>query len=159
MSMSWTSGVGPRSADDWRSRIVGDEARLRASAPIGQTILVVEDDPAIRALMAATLACPGRRLVEVGEGSAALEAARGCRPDLVLLDVGLPGLDGFGVCEQLRRDPLTRGATILFVTARTAPVDRQRGLAAGADEYIEKPFSPSALRAVIERRLGPPPRE
>jgi DNA-binding response OmpR family regulator len=144
----------------WRSR----DLRRRTCAPgaadasTGQTILVVEDDPAIRALMSATLACPGRRLVEVGEGTAALETARGCRPDLVLLDVGLPGLDGFGVCEQLRADPATRGATILFVTACTAAGDRRRGLAAGADDYIEKPFRPSVLRTAIERRLGPPPR-
>jgi CheY-like chemotaxis protein len=122
----------------------------------GQTILIVEDDPAIRALIAATLGRPGRRLVEVGEGPAAVAAAHDCQPDLVLLDVGLPGLDGFGVCEQLRADPKTREAHIMFLTARTAPVDRERAMAVGADEYLQKPFSPMALRAAIERRLAPP---
>jgi CheY-like chemotaxis protein len=122
-----------------------------------RTILVVEDDPAVRALLVATLSGTGRRVVEVGEGTAALAAAQVSRPDVVLLDVGLPGLDGFGVCEQLRADPTTRDATICFVTACSTPTDRARGMAVGADGYLTKPFSPTALRAFVEQRLEPLP--
>jgi CheY-like chemotaxis protein len=139
---------GPR-RDRPVSQPAGDGAGLAT-----QTILLVEDDPAVRTLLVATLGRAGRRLVEVGEGAAVVEAARRWRPDLVLLDVGLPGVDGFGVCEQLRADPATRGCTIWFLSARTSDVDRERGARAGADAYLAKPFSPIALRTLVDRHFG-----
>jgi DNA-binding response OmpR family regulator len=108
--------------------------------------MVVEDDPAIAQMIGLQLELSGYRTHVERDGLAALEAIRRDRPDVVLLDIGLPGLDGIQVCRRLRAgDDWT---PILFVTARDDEVDRVVGLELGADDYVTKPFSP---REVIAR--------
>ncbi|HZR00110.1 MAG TPA: response regulator [Chloroflexota bacterium] len=120
-----------------------------------RTLLVVEDEPEVRALVELTLRGLGR-IVSVGDGPSGLVAAAQHRPDLILIDVNLPGMSGLELCERLRADPATRHATIAFLTAGGTAEDRQRGMAAGADAYFVKPFSPAALRAFVAERLGAP---
>jgi two-component system alkaline phosphatase synthesis response regulator PhoP len=115
------------------------------------TILVVDDDPKIRELLRLYVAREGHRVIHAGDGPEALEAAARARPDLVLLDVMLPGLDGFEVCRRLRDD----GAEmpILLLTARSGDSDKVIGLDIGADDYIVKPFSPRELMARVRVQL------
>jgi len=122
-------------------------------------ILVVEDEPAIRTILGMALAGDGYVHVEMcARGDDAVDAARRSRPDLVLLDVMLPGIDGFAVAARLRESPETRSTRILMLTARTQPEDIVRGLDAGADDYVTKPFDRTVLlariRALLRRSSG-----
>ena len=116
------------------------------SDPRASLVMVVEDDPAIAQMISLQLELSGYRTHVERDGLAALEAIRRDRPDVVLLDIGLPGLDGIQVCRRLRAED--DWTPILFVTARDDEVDRVVGLELGADDYITKPFSP---REVIAR--------
>ena len=93
------------------------------------------------------------RVVEASDGAEALILARRVKPDLVLLDVQMPRLDGLEVCRQLRREPDFARMPIVMLTAAGQQADRTRGLGAGADEYLTKPFSPLALLALVEALL------
>jgi CheY-like chemotaxis protein len=108
-------------------------------------ILVADDDPTIRLLVNATLRRDTYQLMEAVDGEQTLEVARQERPDLILLDVGMPLLDGFEVCRQLKSDPETGNIHIVMLTARTQENERRQGDAVGADGYFTKPFSPLAL--------------
>lgn len=119
-----------------------------------KTILVVEDDARVRSLLRFVLKRGNYALVETCDGESALELAEREPPDLVLLDVNLPGIDGVEVCQRLRRCEETRHVKILMVTAAIMDEDRDRGLAAGADGYVTKPFSPLALLEQIQGVLG-----
>jgi CheY-like chemotaxis protein len=88
-------------------------------------------------------------LLEAGTGTEAVAIARARRPPLVLLDVGLPEMDGWEVCQELKADPATRGARIVMLTARATAADRERAAEAGADGYLTKPFSPAELLAAV----------
>ncbi|RME70468.1 MAG: DNA-binding response regulator [Planctomycetota bacterium] len=118
-----------------------------------RTILLVEDDEALRAGLCDLLGDEGYRVVAVRDGKAALRAAAEHDPDLVILDVMLPGMDGFTVCRRLHEERI-RGA-ILLLTARTEDRDRVTGLRAGADDYVGKPFHLEELllrvRALLRR--------
>jgi len=114
------------------------------------TILVVDDEPPIVDLVRFTLEDADVRVVEASDGAEALVVARRTIPDLVLLDVHMPRLDGFEVCRQLRGDPALARIPIVMLTAAGREADRARGRAAGADEYLTKPFSPLALLALVE---------
>ena len=114
------------------------------------TILVVDDEPAIVDLVRFTLEDAEVRVVEASDGAEALVLARRIKPDLVLLDVQMPRLDGLEVCRQLRREPALARMPIVMLTAAGQEADRARGRAAGADEYLTKPFSPLALLALVE---------
>jgi DNA-binding response OmpR family regulator len=116
------------------------------SDPRASLVMVVEDDPAIAQMVSLQLELSGYRFHVERDGLAALEAVRRERPDVVLLDIGLPGLDGIQVCRRLRA--AGDWTPILFVTARDDEVDRVVGLELGADDYVTKPFSP---REVIAR--------
>jgi DNA-binding response OmpR family regulator len=128
-------------------------------------VLVVEDEPDIAALIKHTLERPGEIDVAlVSTGAAALEAAAERPPDLVLLDLNLPVLDGLEVCRLLRAREATKSVPIIILTARTSETDRVVGLDAGADDYISKPFSlrelSARVRAVLRRGrsdAAPPP--
>ncbi len=120
-------------------------------------MLVTEDQASLRLLFVATLQRAGLRVTAVDDGRAALEAARRERPALILLDVGLPGMDGLAVCRALKADPATATITVVLVTARCQPHERDAGIAAGADGYLVKPFSPAQLVVEVRRRLGAPP--
>lgn len=114
------------------------------------TVLVVDDDPKIRDLLRLYLEREGHRTAFAEDGPQALERARQRRPDIVLLDVMLPGLDGFEVCRQLRDES---DAPILLLTARSGDSDKVVGLDLGADDYIVKPFSPRELMARVRAHL------
>ena len=115
-------------------------------------VLVVEDDPLIRHLLVTIVEADGYEVLAVGDGSAALAAAPGFKPDLALLDVGLPGLSGAEVARRLRQ---TSDLPIIFVTAAGSAEDIHGGFKMGADDYIVKPFDPEELswrvRAVLRR--------
>ncbi len=115
-------------------------------------ILVVEDQAEIRELIRLTLEIEDWEIHEAGDGPTGLELARKVQPALVLLDVMMPGgLDGYQVCEKLRADPLTKRAKVVMLTARAQAEDRERGMRAGADAYLSKPFSPRNLIDTISR--------
>ncbi len=124
-----------------------------------QTILVVEDEPQIVELVRDYLKQAGFRVVTAGDGQTALSVARSERPDLVILDLMLPGgIDGLDVCRALRQDPVLRAVPIIMLTARTEETDRLVGLELGADDYVTKPFSPrevvARVKAVLRRARG-----
>jgi phosphate regulon transcriptional regulator PhoB len=122
------------------------------------TVLLVEDERDIADLVRYHVEKAGMRCVHASDGGAALRLARTELPDLVILDLVLPGLDGLEVCRQLRRDSATRQLPIIMLTARGEEVDRVVGLELGADDYVVKPFSPRELvariRAVLRRFEG-----
>jgi DNA-binding response OmpR family regulator len=118
-------------------------------------VLVVDDEPHIRAVLRGYLEAAGFAVAEAGDGETAVAAVRREPPDLVLLDVMLPGLDGIEVLRQLRT---FSDVYVILVTARTEEVDKLVGLAVGADDYITKPFSPrevaARVKAVLRRDRG-----
>jgi two-component system, OmpR family, phosphate regulon response regulator PhoB len=116
-------------------------------------ILIAEDDDSLRALMRLTFDVAGVDIDEAEDGTSALAAARATPPDVVLLDWMMPGLSGLDLCRALRSDPLTARATIVMVTARVMPEDREAALAAGADHFVGKPFSPVALLDTVRHAL------
>ena len=121
-----------------------------------QTILVVEDEADIRELLAFNLRREGYAVLEAGDGREGLELARERQPDLVLLDVMMPVMDGFAVCRELERDTRTVRIPVIMLTARGEEVDRIVGLELGADDYVVKPFSVRELilriRAILRRQ-------
>jgi two-component system phosphate regulon response regulator PhoB len=122
-------------------------------------ILVVDDEPDITALVAYHLAKAGYRVSTAANGPDALKAAREERPDIVILDVMLPGVSGYDVLAELRRREETRDVGVILLTARREEPDRIRGLSLGADDYLTKPFSPAELALRVNallRRLAAP---
>jgi two-component system alkaline phosphatase synthesis response regulator PhoP len=124
-----------------------------------QTILVVDDEPQIVELVKDYLKQAGFRVVTARDGQTALTVARHERPDLVVLDLMLPGgMDGLDVCRRLRQDAVLGMVPIIMLTARGEETDRLIGLAVGADDYVTKPFSPrevvARVRAVLRRAGG-----
>ena len=120
-----------------------------------RSILVVEDEPDIAEVIQYNLAREGYRVDIVGDGEHALERIVREAPDLVLLDLMLPGLDGVELCRRLKEDPVTRPIPVIMVTAKGEESDVVLGLGVGADDYVAKPFSPRELtarvRAVLRR--------
>lgn len=118
-------------------------------------IMVVDDDEIVARTIERTLRAGGFQVVVVHSGVEALRAARRNPPDLMVLDVLMPGLDGYEVCRQVREDPLLRDLPVLFLTAKGKEEDRIAGLQAGADDYIGKPFNLDELylrvRAILRR--------
>jgi two-component system response regulator MprA len=114
-------------------------------------ILVVDDDAPIRRMLERTLTAEGYAVESAADGGGALAAVERAAPDLVVLDVAMPGLDGLSVCRRLRRAGL--GLPVLLLTARDAVSDRVAGLDAGADDYLVKPFAPEELLARVRALL------
>jgi two-component system response regulator MprA len=114
-------------------------------------ILVVDDDAPILRMLARTLTAEGYSVETAADGGAALAAVERAVPDVVVLDVGMPGLDGLAVCRRLRR--LGLALPVLLLTARDAVSDRVEGLDAGADDYLIKPFAPEELLARVRALL------
>ena len=110
-----------------------------------KTILVVEDEPDAAELVEYNLKAAGFKVVIANDGPEALRKARSAKPDLVILDLMLPEIDGIQVCKLLRRDPSTKHILILMLTAKAAEVDRILGLELWANDYVTKPFSPREL--------------
>ena len=118
-------------------------------------ILVVDDEPTVRTMVRASIQVRADRyaVVEAGNAEDALVLADQHRPELVLLDVALPDHDGFWVCRQLKDNPNTAHMLVIMLTAMGLPSDREAALAAGADGYIVKPFSPRALLEELDHRF------
>ena len=116
-------------------------------------VLVVDDDAPIRLLCRVNLEAEGMEVLEASDGEDGLELARSSRPDVVLLDVMLPKLDGWRVAEALLEDPETGEIPIVFLTARAELRDQARGLEIGGIDYITKPFNPVELADLIRKLL------
>ena len=118
-----------------------------------ERILVADDDLDVSRLVAVNLTLEGYDVLLEHDGAATLATAVRTQPDLILLDVMMPELDGYEVCKQLREDPRTANAAIILLTARSLSADRVLGLTAGADDYIAKPFDPPELVARVKSVL------
>jgi CheY-like chemotaxis protein len=116
-----------------------------------RTILIVDDDPMIRKLITTTLEdVAGYALREAPDGLAAIEAALEDRPEIVFLDYDMPRLNGIETCRRLRSDPATAGATIIMLTAMSDGPAQDSAVAAGADLFLTKPFSPLRLLRLVD---------
>jgi CheY-like chemotaxis protein len=119
---------------------------------MSRTILIVDDDPMIRKLIATTLEdVSGYRLQEASNGAEAVARAVEGKPEIVFLDVDMPQVDGIEACRRLRSDPSTAGATIVMLTGDSGPTAERGALAAGADLFLTKPFSPLHLLRLVDR--------
>jgi len=123
-----------------------------------ETILVVEDDENIQQLVGYNLAKAGFHVVYADNGEQALSVIKREKPELIVLDLMLPGLNGFEVCKLVRKDPKTKNLPIVMLTAKSEENDMAAGLDLGADDYITKPFSPkiliSRIKAALRRKEG-----
>jgi two-component system, OmpR family, phosphate regulon response regulator PhoB len=117
-------------------------------------VLIADDDADIRELVAFKLEQADLEVVAVGDGLAALEAAREYHPRLAVLDVSMPGISGLDLCRMLREDPVTKDILIIMLTARVQEQDVEGGFSAGADDYVTKPFSPRELVSRIQALLA-----
>jgi two-component system alkaline phosphatase synthesis response regulator PhoP len=112
-------------------------------------VLVIDDEAPIRLLCRVNLEAEGMDVIEAPDGPSGLEIARQDSPDVILLDVMMPGLDGWRVAEQLLEDPATTGIPVVFLTARADLRDRARGMDLGGLDYITKPFNPVELASLV----------
>jgi len=124
--------------------------------PMRRTILIADDEPHIRLLIRQSvedLEDEGVRILAVADGVAALESIRAERPGLVILDVMMPGMNGYEVCERVKGDDALRSSYIVLLTAKGQEYDRRRGGEVGADRYMTKPFDPDALVSIARQVL------
>jgi DNA-binding response OmpR family regulator len=118
------------------------------------TVLVIDDEAPIRLLCRVNLEAEGMHVLEAADGLSGLEKARTETPDVVLLDVMMPGLDGWRVAEELLEDKRTSRIPIIFLTARAELRDRARGIDLGGVDYVTKPFNPVELAPLVRALLG-----
>ena len=116
-------------------------------------VLVIDDEAPIRLLCRVNLEAEGMEVLEAADGVSGVDAARSERPDVILLDVMMPGMDGWQVAEQLVEDEKTNQIPLVFLTARAELRDRARGLELGGVDYITKPFNPVELASVVDGLL------
>ena len=121
---------------------------------MGETVLVCDDEEALRALMHAALQTTGREIVEARDGDESLELARIVRPDLIVLDMMMPGRTGLEVLAELRREAEFAETPVIVLTARTQASDREAAERVGAGRFITKPFSPRELCEAVEQLLN-----
>ena len=136
-----------------RTRRRGRSISASERSALDKKLLLVEDDPQFLSLVALMLRGRGYRYLGAQSGVEALRVAAGQAPDLIILDIMMPGMDGLEVCRRLRANPRTTGIPILVVTALSEPEDRTAVLEAGADDYLSKPVDPVELRARVEGLL------
>ena len=117
-------------------------------------VLVIDDEAPIRLLCRVNLEAEGMEVIEAADGPSGLERARADAPDVILLDVMMPGLDGWRVAEELLDDPSTNGIPIVFLTARAELRDRARGIDLGGVDYITKPFNPVELAPLVRELIA-----
>src|SRR5690242_9791718 len=144
-----SGSASPRSAPGERA---ADRSPAKPETCV-RRILVVDDEPSIRLLCRVNLAAAGMEVLEAGDGRGAIEAARMSGPDLVLLDVMMPGIDGWGVAGELAEDERTRDLPVVFLTARAERADRERGYQLGGVGYLLKPFDPVTLADLLDEIL------
>ncbi len=118
------------------------------------TVLVIDDEAPIRLLCRVNLEAEGIDVLEAPDGRAGLDVARALTPDAILLDVMMPGLDGWAVAEELLRDEATRSIPIVFLTARADVRDRARGIDLGGLDYVTKPFNPIELAPLVREAIA-----
>lgn len=121
---------------------------------MSRKILIVDDEVYILHILDFSLGAEGYEVITAADGEEALEKARTEKPDLVVLDVMMPKVDGFEACRRLKNDPETRELPVILLTAKGREVDRKMGIEVGADDYMVKPFSPSKLIQKIESFLS-----
>jgi CheY-like chemotaxis protein len=112
-------------------------------------VLIVDDQPELRLLVALTLGGADLELTEAANGAEALAACAAAPPDIVLLDVVMPDMDGFEVCRRIKADPGLSATRVVLMTAADQAAQRRKGMDAGADHYVSKPFSPERLLQLI----------
>lgn len=120
-----------------------------------KTVLVVDDDSDSRMICSTILVHNGFQVVEAGDGPAALRLARERCPDVILIDLALPNLDGWAVLDRLKADPVTRSIPVIVLTASAAQADRVRGREAGVSGYLVKPCSPTLVLREVSRAVAP----
>jgi two-component system chemotaxis response regulator CheY len=130
------------------SSVLNGQAHMSARRP---RVLIVDDDPAIRLVCATSLGLDGFEVIEAANGQEALDLAFTGAADVILLDISMPVLDGFGVAAALRADTRTRALPFVFLTGELDPHITQRGYAAGAAGFFAKPFDPAAGAAALGR--------
>lgn len=126
---------------------------MTANPQTGPLILIVEDEDNIALALGHKLGREGFRLKRIADGKDAMPAIRAERPDLILLDVMLPQVSGYEICQQVRADPALAGVRILMMTARGTAMERRKGLAMGADGFVSKPFDLADLIAEVRSLL------
>ena len=127
---------------------------MEPSARLGQTVLLVEDNEDNRIIYSTVLRHVGYDVVEAEDGARAIELARSARPDLILMDISIPQIDGWEATRILRKDPLTRGIPIIALTAHALPDDREKAAQVGFTAYLAKPVEPRAVVAEVRRWIG-----
>jgi CheY-like chemotaxis protein len=127
----------------------GDEE----AAGIPATLLLCDDEASLRMLVRATLESDEYTIVEASDGEESLDLARTLRPDIVVLDMMMPGRSGLDVLRELRSDSELASVPVVILSARARPADRESALEAGADRYLAKPFSPLELISIVEELL------
>lgn len=123
---------------------------------MGQRILVADDEPSILLSLQVLLQKAGYDVRVARTGEEVLQAVEDARPDLIILDAMMPARSGYDVCQELRRQDRWRDVPIIMLTAKGREVDREKGLALGANDYVTKPFSTRELVETVRRRLGAP---
>lgn len=142
-----------KNSDNAAPTTVAFSPSVAARKKMGARILVVDDEPDAVELVQFNLQAAGYEVVTAGDGDQALKLARSATPNLIVLDLMLPEVDGLEVCKILRRDPVTAAIPIIMLTAKAAEIDRVLGLEIGADDYITKPFSPRELVLRVKNML------
>ena len=117
-------------------------------------VLVVDDEVYILHILDFSLGAEGFDVITAADGEQALARARSERPDLIVMDIMMPRLDGYETCKRLKSDPATKDIPVLLLTARGREEDRKRGMEAGANDYMTKPFSPNKLIGRVSEMLG-----
>jgi sigma-B regulation protein RsbU (phosphoserine phosphatase) len=134
-------------------RIEGNEDMMNGGDAVTESILLVDDQPANLQVLLQTLGSLGCKLLVAKSGEAALTIAQKARPDLILLDIMMPGIDGFEVCRRLKANPVTEKTPIIFLSALDETADKVRGLQLGAVDYVAKPFQPEEVIARVNTNL------
>ena len=131
---------------------------------MGKKILIIEDDPATQRLVDYSLKQEGYQIITASNGLEGIRKALGESPDLVILDVMLPGMDGFEICYRLRSEPSTANLPILMFSAKAQEIDKDTGIKVGADDYLTKPSAPSDIvnrvgKLLAKKKSGVTPKE
>lgn len=119
-----------------------------------RTVLIADDEPSLRLLVNATIESDEYETIEAADGDQAWSLIRSRRPAVALLDIQMPGRSGLELARAIRRDPDLQATKVIILTSQAQPADITAGLAAGADLYLTKPFSPLELLTAVERALG-----
>ena len=122
--------------------------------PAAKRVLICDDDPVILRLIQVNLELEGYEVLLAHDGERAIEVAQAVRPDLIILDIMMPRLDGYQTCERLKADDSTKAIPVVFLSAKAQHSDVEKGKAYGVAEYLTKPFDQNDLVAVVERHLG-----